>query len=70
MTFISDEKIIQFLNQTKEVYGDELNIEKKIISSKNITTKRPDIYISASKWDKVVGKIATRNYNADEPINE
>ena len=39
MTFISDEKIIQFLNQTKEVYGDELNIEKKIISSKNITTK-------------------------------
>ncbi len=39
MIFISDEKIIQFLNQTKEVYGDELNIEKKIISSKNITTK-------------------------------
>ena len=39
MTFISDEKIIQFLNQTKEVYGDELNIEKKIISSKNIITK-------------------------------
>ena len=39
MTFISDEKIIQFLNQTKEVYGDELNIEKKIISSKNIIRK-------------------------------
>ncbi len=39
MIFISDEKIIQFLNQTKEVYGDELNIEKKIISSKNITAK-------------------------------
>ena len=39
MIFISDEKIIQFLNQTKEVYGDELNIGKKIISSKNITAK-------------------------------
>ena len=39
MIFNSDEKIIQFLNQTKEVYGDELNIGKKIISSKNITAK-------------------------------
>ena len=39
MIFISDEKIIQFLNQTKEVYGDELNIEKKIISSQNIIRK-------------------------------
>ena len=39
MIFISDEKIIGFLNQTKEVYGDELNIEKKIISSKNIIRK-------------------------------
>ena len=39
MIFIPDEKIIQFLNQTKEVYGDELNIEKKIISSKKVTTK-------------------------------
>ena len=39
MIFIPDEKIIQFLNQTKEVYGDELNIEKKIISSQNIIRK-------------------------------
>ena len=29
---MSEEKIIDFLNQTREVYGDEINIEKPIIS--------------------------------------
>ena len=29
---MSDEKIIEFLNQTREIYGDEINIEKTIIS--------------------------------------
>ena len=31
-----EEKIIKFFSQTREVYGDEINIGKKIISkSKN-----------------------------------
>ena len=29
---MSEEKIIEFLNQTREVYGNEINIEKTIIS--------------------------------------
>ena len=32
---MSEEKIIEFLNQTREVYGDEINIEKTIISNSN-----------------------------------
>ena len=29
---MDEEKIIKFFNQTREVYGDEINIEKPIIS--------------------------------------
>ena len=54
----------------KSIYVSQPINKGDIITSKNITTKRPDIYISASKWDKVIGKIASRNYKVDEPINE
>ena len=41
--------------------GDYLN-------SKNLTTKRPGIYISAKNWEKLIGKRAKRNIKADTPI--
>ena len=34
----------------------------------NITTKRPGTGISAMQWDKVVGKIACKNFDGDELI--
>ena len=44
---MSDEKIIEFLNQTREVYGDEINIGKKIISkSKNFN--------KVERWGEII----------------
>ena len=37
-------------------------------SRKNITTKRPDNGISASKWFKVLNKVAKKNFNKNELI--
>ena len=34
----------------------------------NLTVKRPSIGISPMRWDEVIGVVATRNYNEDEPI--
>ena len=42
--------------------GDYLN-------SKNLTTKRPGIYISAKNWEKMIGKRARRNIKTDTPIH-
>jgi N,N'-diacetyllegionaminate synthase len=44
-------------------------IEKgEILSIKNITTKRPLIGHSASKWIRFIGTISTRNYKKDDFI--
>jgi len=40
----------------------------EILSAENITTKRPGTGISPMLWDKVVGQIAQRHYQADELI--
>jgi len=34
----------------------------------NLTVKRPSIGINPMRWDEVIGVVATRNYNEDEPI--
>lgn len=34
----------------------------------NLTTKRPGIYITANKWDKLLNKTSKRNIKADTPI--
>ena len=44
--YMYEEKIIKFFSQTREVYGDEINIGKKIISkSKNLNKEKylPDL---------------------------
>ena len=39
-----------------------------LLTSKNITVKRPGNGINPMKWDEVIGSIALKNYNADELI--
>ena len=46
-----------------------INIGDKF-SSNNITTKRPGNGISASDWDKLLGKISKKNYKKDDLIDE
>ena len=47
----------------------KINIKKgDYFSSKNLTTKRPGIYISAKYWEKVIKRKAKRNIIADTPI--
>ena len=38
----------------------------EIFSENNLTTKRPGIGMSPMKWDLVIGKIAKRDYKADD----
>ena len=40
----------------------------EVFSEENITIKRPGNGISPMKWDEVIGKIATKNFNEDELI--
>lgn len=41
-----------------------------ILTEENITTKRPGTGISPMKWNEVIGKTATKNYEEDELIDE
>jgi N,N'-diacetyllegionaminate synthase len=40
----------------------------EIFTPENLTCKRPSIGISPMEWDKVVGKVAKRDYVPDEMI--
>jgi N-acetylneuraminate synthase len=40
----------------------------EVLSAKNVTAKRPGTGISPMRWDEVLGRIATRNFAADELI--
>ena len=40
----------------------------EILSEENIAAKRPGIGISPMEWDRVIGKIAKRNFNEDAII--
>ena len=42
----------------------------EIFSDKNLTTKRPAKGLSPMKWDEMIGKIATKDYDIDEMIEE
>ena len=46
------------------------NIRKgELFTEENLTVKRPGTGISPMRWDEVIGKKASRNFNADELIN-
>ena len=38
----------------------------EIFSEKNLTTKRPGTGLSPMQWDKIIGKVASRNYKVNE----
>jgi len=72
-----------FIKKKNKIMSDELKnsklVRKSIVaktrikkgekfSRKNITTKRPDNGISASRWFKVLNKIAKKNFNKNELI--
>jgi N,N'-diacetyllegionaminate synthase len=40
----------------------------EVLCAQNVTTKRPGTGISPMRWDEVLGRIATRNFAADELI--
>ena len=52
---MSDEKIIEFLNQTREIYGDEINIEK-ITISKNEKLKKQKYASDLDTFYKQINK--------------
>ena len=42
----------------------------KVLSEENLTVKRPAGGISPIRWDEFVGKVAQRDYEEDEFIEE
>jgi N,N'-diacetyllegionaminate synthase len=42
----------------------------QLFTEENLTTKRPGTGISPMEWDNLIGKKSSRNYYADELINE
>ena len=40
----------------------------EILSDNNITAKRPGAGISPMKWDKVIGTVASKDYQMDDLI--
>jgi N,N'-diacetyllegionaminate synthase len=42
----------------------------EVFTEANLTTKRPGIGITPMNWDRVIGSVANRNFDADELIDE
>jgi len=42
----------------------------EVLSEENLTVKRPGEGISPMRWDKIIGKVATKSYDIDEMIEE
>ena len=62
----SEQKNIEFAR--KSIYAKESINKGELLTSTNLTTKRPGKGISPMKWDELVGSRATRNYLSDELI--
>ena len=54
----------------KSLVAKSVIVKGEIFSEENLTTKRPGSGISPMKWDYVIGKKATKNYDEDELIQE
>lgn len=40
----------------------------EVLGPHNVTAKRPGTGISPMRWDEIVGRVSTRNFNADEQL--
>jgi N,N'-diacetyllegionaminate synthase len=52
----------------KSIVSNQVIKKGDMLSDKNITTKRPGTGISPMEWDKVIGTVATKNYQMDDLI--
>lgn len=52
----------------KSIIAKQTIKKGEIFTEDNITTKRPGTGISPMKWDEVIGKTATKDFEADEMI--
>ena len=52
----------------KSIVAKKKIFKGQLFSNKNLTTKRPGNKISASKWYKLIGKKASKNYFEDDFI--
>jgi len=52
----------------KSIVSNQVIKKGDMLSDKNITTKRPGTGISPMEWDKVIGTVATKNYQIDDLI--
>jgi N,N'-diacetyllegionaminate synthase len=52
----------------KSIVSNQIIKKGDMLSDKNITTKRPGTGISPMEWDKVIGTVATKNYQVDDLI--
>lgn len=53
----------------KSIVASRTILEGEILSSNNLTTKRPGNGMTPMLWDKVIGKKANKNYQVDECID-
>lgn len=53
----------------KSIVANKNIIKGEVFSDKNITTKRPGNGISPMLWDKVIGQVASKDFNADDLID-
>jgi N,N'-diacetyllegionaminate synthase len=54
----------------KSIVAKTMIREGEEFSSENLTTKRPGTGITPMKWDEFIGRASTKNYYADELIDE
>lgn len=52
----------------KSIVAKTIIKKGEVFSEKNITTKRPASGISPMKWEKIIGKKSSKNYNQDDLI--
>jgi N,N'-diacetyllegionaminate synthase len=52
----------------KSIVSNQVIKKGDMLSEKNITTKRPGTGISPMAWDKIIGTVATKDYQMDDLI--
>jgi N,N'-diacetyllegionaminate synthase len=52
----------------KSLVAKKSIVKGEVFTEDNVTVKRPGTGISPMKWDEIIGKVATKNYKADDLI--
>lgn len=52
----------------KSIFASTYIKKGTVFTEEILTTKRPAIGVSAMRWDEVLGKVAIKNFQEDEPI--